>query len=310
MNKHYRYASLIAVLLLAALACQAVLGTPTPSETPPPTSPPPPTLPPPPTAVPSPTPSAQPAPSDQPNQLGVLLVSEGDVLNVRAAAGANNPIIDTLAPHATGILPTGAKQSIGAALWREILTPAGTTGWVNAWYLTEVIPAQVFCADSRVDALLNKFVQAVATRDGAALASLVSPAHGLTIRLNWWNPEVNFRGQAQLVNLFSDTSSYTWGVQDGSGLPIQGSFATEVLPLLDDVLNGAPTRHCNDLESGSGASAGMKTWPFEYANVNYIALYRAATPGDEFNWGTWAVGIEYVQGKPYIAFLVHYAWEI
>ena len=50
--------------------------------------------------------------------------------------------------------------------------------------------------------------------------------------------------------------------------------------------------------------------PFEYGNFNYVALYRAADSGDEFNWRTWAVGIEYVRGQPLLVFLVQNAWEI
>jgi len=192
----------------------------------------------------------------------------------------------------------------------EIVTPTGTTGWVNAHYLTEVVDAAVFCSDPRVTNLINAFVSAVQSQDGAALAQLVSPTHGLTIRHNWWNPEVNLQGQSVLADLFTDTTSHDWGVQDGSGLPIQGPFKDEILPLLQDVFNGSYTQHCNDLANGSGGTAGMVVWPFEYQNINYVALYRAGAPGDELNWRTWAIGVEFVKGQPYIAFLVQYHWEI
>lgn len=241
---------------------------------------------------------------------GVIMVTEGDVLNVRSGAGINNNIIDTLPPHATGITMTGNRQKVGDSLWVEVKTPSQSTGWVNAHFLTAFVDSQDFCNDPRIARLLSGFADAMNSRDGAALARLISPTHGLTVRLNWWNPEVNMRGQNQIAGLFSDPTSYDWGIQDGSGLPIQGAFNAEVLPWLDDVLSTNFSQHCNDLTNGSGNSAGHKIWPFEYQNINYVALYRAAQPGDELNWRTWAVGITYHQGQPYIAFLVQYHWEI
>ncbi|MFQ5406965.1 MAG: hypothetical protein ACE5FI_00895 [Anaerolineales bacterium] len=85
-----------------------------------------------------------------------------------------------------------------------------------------------------------------------------------------------------------------------------------IAPLLRDVLGGEFQRECNTLETGIavGNTAGLTVLPFEYANFNYVALYRAAAPGDEFNWRTGAVGIEYLRGEPLIVFLVQYEWEI
>jgi hypothetical protein len=82
--------------------------------------------------------------------------------------------------------------------------------------------------------------------------------------------------------------------------------------LLQDVLNSDYTSHCNILESGTsaGGTTGLLTWSVEYANLNYMALFRAAPAGEEMNWRTWAVGIDYVGGVPYIAVIVQYAWEI
>jgi hypothetical protein len=255
------------------------------------------------------TPQPDPFPLMAP-EFGVILVSEGDVLNLRSGPGIENGIIDTLDPHATGIIMTGNRQKVGNSLWVEVQTPTNATGWVNAHFLTEQIESAEFCNDPRLDALLNDFVSAVNSRDGAALAPLISPTHGLTIRVNWWNPEVNFKGPNQIETLFDDARPHDWGIQDGSGRPIQGAFKDEVLPWLDDVLAQNFSRHCNDLENGSGGSAGFILWPFEVHNMNYMALYRAPQPGDELNWRTWAVGISYHQGQPYIAFLVQYHWEI
>jgi len=248
--------------------------------------------------------------SEREPEFGVILVPEGDVLNVRAGPGVDNEVITTLEPHDTGITMTGNRQNVSNSMWVEVDTPSGITGWVNAHYLTEVVPGDAFCRDPRTATLVNDFVTAIQTRNGEALAPLVSPTHGLTIRVSWWNPEVNFRGGNQFANIFVDPTIYEWGIQDGSGLPIQGSFSDEIVPWLDDVLDAEFNHYCNDLENGSGGSAGFTLWPYAYQNINYVALYRVAAPGDELNWRTWVAGITYHQGQPYIAFLVQYHWEI
>jgi hypothetical protein len=317
VNSKIRLISLTFGVLLVALACSLLPGLSTEAI---------PTLNAPPTqnvetfptltftvepSIVPPTLSPQPDPYPLMNpEFGVILVSDGDVLNLRSGPGIENGIIDTLDPHATGITMTGKRQKVGKSLWVEVQTSANVTGWVNAHFLTEHIESAEFCHDPRVDVLLNDFASAVNSRDGVALAQLISPTQGLTIRVNWWNPEVSFRRPDQLVNLFDDGTSHDWGIQDGSGRPIQGAFKDEVLPWLDDVLALNFSQHCNDLENGSGGSAGFVLWPFEYQNLNYMALYRAPQPGDELNWRTWAVGISYHLGQPYIAFLVQYHWEI
>lgn len=309
----------LSMLIFAVLACSVVTGGSVGTEPPPTATTPPPdiaTLPPTslstsaPTA-PAPPPTQEPlATSGRVPEFGVTLVSEGDVLNVRSGPGVDNDVIDTLDPHATGITMTGVRQKVGNSMWVEVDTLSGTTGWVNAHFLTEIVDSDVFCNDPRIAALVDDFVAAAQARYGGALGQVVSPTHGLTIRVNWWNPEVSFPSQNQINKIFMDSTSYDWGIQDGSGIPIQGSFSDEITPWLDDVLSGEFSQHCNDLENGSGGSAGFIIWPFEYQNINYVALYRAAATGDELNWRTWVVGITYHQGQPYISFLVQYHWEI
>lgn len=319
MHPKMKLLSITFGLILGTLACSLFTGEPT-ETVPAPTLPPTqnvPTLPvltatdEPTQLPPSPTASLQPDPNPLVNsEFGVILVSEGDVLNVRSGPGISNGIVDTLQPHATGISMTGNRQTVGNSLWVEVQTPANTTGWVNAHFLTGIVASAEFCNDPRVTALLTIFVNAMNARDGGALAHLISPTHGLTMRVSWWNPEVNFRRPNQIAAIFNDATSLDWGTQDGSGLPIQGAFKDEILPWIDDVLSVNFSQHCNDLENGSGGSAGYIIWPHEYQNINYVALHRAAQPGDELNWRTWTVGISYHQGQPYIAFIVQYHWEI
>ena len=310
MYTRIRLFAIIFVLGLAGLACSIIQeppGTPTAPSAPPAA----------PTAnggaaIPTsdgPQPTNSPGPIPQMPSFAVILVAEDDVLNVRSGAGVSHEVIGTLGPQSVGVKRTGKLQQVDGAAWVEVKLEAGGLGWVNARFLTEYVPPDQFCSDAQVEDLIDKFVAAVQTQDGTALADLVSPTHGLTLRHEWWNPEVHYP-KAVVPGIFTDTQARDWGVQDGSGRPIRGAFKDVALPWMQDVFSSDFERHCNDIERGSGGSAGYKLWPFEYGNINYVALYRPAEVGDELNWRTWAVGVEYVRGLPYIAFLVQYHWEI
>lgn len=263
-------------------------------------------------ALPTPTITPTPLPSVADDQLlAVVLLPETEVLTLHAQPGEGAPVVASVDPRASGLAHQRNLQIVEGAAWLEITTPEGVTGWANTRYLTAQVSAEAFCLDTRVNELVTQFSQAVQKRDGQALAQLASPTHGLRIRHEWWNPEVVFATPQEIAVLFSDITSREWGLGDGSGLPIQGTFNEVILPGLDDVL-GQASPACNTLEQGlaAGGTAGFIEWPFEYANFNYVSVYRPAPPGDELNWRTWAIGIEFVAGQPYIVALVQYHWEI
>lgn len=62
-------------------------------------------------------------------------VAADDVLNLRAQAGAANPVVATLRPDATGIVLTGRQA--GAGVWWEVVHSAAPQGaaWVNRRFL-------------------------------------------------------------------------------------------------------------------------------------------------------------------------------
>ena len=166
----------------------------------------------------------------------VILVAEDDVLNVRSSAGVENEIVATLEPRATDITQTRNQERVGNSLWVEINLAGGGSGWVNSRFLTRQVPEDVFCNEPAVRELLQNFVVAVRTEDGEALRELISPKTGLLLRHNWWNPEVAFFGTDALNGIFLREIAHDWGVQDGSGAPITGSFSDVITPLLRDVL--------------------------------------------------------------------------
>lgn len=252
--------------------------------------------------------SAVPLTTIQPSpELSYAVVWAQEQLEVRQPAGISSMAVANLPADQRGIAVSGKTTLLGSSTWVEIYLPDGGFGWVNSWNLTEEVPAQDFCADPRPTDLANRFILAIQARNGAQLAQLASPKRGLIVRHDWWNPEVIF-GSGELARLFQDRTLLNWGVNRDSGLAIEGSFDEVILPQLEDVFTVAPAFSCNSLAAGTTAQEAI--WPPEYENLNYISFHREAPVAGSLNWRTWALGIEYVDGRPYLAVLVQYRGEI
>lgn len=240
----------------------------------------------------------------------VVYVAGDDVLNVRSGPGVTNPVQATLAADAAGVrLSAGTATAVGASQWVAVQA-GGASGWVNDVYLTEMVDAAQFCQDPAARAALDTFIEQVRQQSTTA-SGAAQPLHwqrGLHVRVNWWNPEVWLSG-APLQNVYADSASQSWGIADGSGLPIQGSFNQVILPLLQRDLLGGSQVGCNTILHGG--TAGLVQLPQEYAGINFFSVHRPApTGGVEMDWGTWVVGVERWQGQYYVSFLVHFQWEI
>lgn len=237
----------------------------------------------------------------------VAFVESDDTLNVRSGPGVENGVVGELAPTANNIRITGAGQQVAGSTWVPIAT-SNLTGWVNGRFLTSQISSDQFCNSEAVDRLIDELQTAVANQNSDQLAALIHPERGLRVRVSWWNPEVRFAGNGRL-NLFSDSTRYDWGTEDGTGDLINGSFSDVIVPLLQQDLVAAEQRGCNEILNGG--SAGFIQLPDGYAQTNYVSLYR---PGSEqfagMDWGTWVVGVEAWEGQLYVTYLVHFAWEI
>lgn len=173
-------------------------------------------------------------------------------------------------------------------------------------------PGSAFCANPEVQNLLTSLAAALKNADGKALAGLVDPVNGLDIFYRLANPAVHIASD-EIAGLFASTFSYTWGDQAGSGLPVEGTFRTEILPLLLNVTDKTYTQSCQDLTRGmgTGPTTAMVEWPKVFDGMPFIALFRAPGPTEnEMDWRTWAVGFTVVNGQPKIRVLVQYFWEI
>lgn len=241
------------------------------------------------------------------NPYAVVLVVPEDVLNIRSGAGVENAIAGTLQPTASGVNRTGPVSSADGDRWMEIQNPSGGNGWVNANFLTEYVTSSTFCADSRVTGLLNSLETALLNSNGELLSSLVSPAHGLDLRLWRYGTVANYSPEEAMWVFLSDYV-VSWGPAPGSGEETSGTFSAQPLPKLQEVFGSNYSLYCND--TLDLATFSLVPWPPEYSNINFYTIYKPGT--DQYgglDWRAWTVGVEYVQGKPTVFALIHYQWE-
>ncbi len=238
----------------------------------------------------------------------VVWVEDGSTLPVRKPAGISGSAVSELAFNQRGIRLTGSSTRLGSSTWFEIFTPGGETGWVNGWNLTQDIQGSEFCVDTRVTGLFESFQQAISEQNGQLLAKLVNPDRGLTIRHDWWNPDVLILPE-DVEGVYADLSEIDWGVLGGSEFSIRGSFLQIIVPQLDDVFMHSPQMSCNAMLTG--VTSKDVPWPSEFTNMNYYAFHRPSPEGgNQFDWRTWTLGIEYVDSQPYLSLLIQYRGDI
>jgi Bacterial SH3 domain len=253
------------------------------------------------------TPLTQSTPSGSSAIYAVILVSEGDALNIRSGPGVNNAVVGTLEPTASGLTRTGKTTLVGNDLWVEIQNPGGGTGWVYSNFLTEEVAPSAFCSDARVNTLIQNLASAIKGNNDDILASLVHARHGLDARLWRYGTVANYTPE-EASWVFESAYKVNWGPAPGSGENTIGTFSEALLPRLQEVFNANYTLHCND--TLDLATFSLQPWPLEYSNINFYMVY---SPGTEqyggLDWRAWTVGIEYVEGVPYLFSLIHYQWE-
>ena len=135
------------------------------------------------------------------------------------------------------------------------------------------------------------------------MAALVSPTHGVNVRLWAHSPDTNF-STTTAQNVFSSTDAYNWG-GGPSGIPDVGSFKDIIQPKLLEVLN-APNMetYCDNLTKVFNIS---NPWP--YQNIHYYNLYKPATSSNSLDFRTWLIGFEYINNQPYLYAMVSIVWE-
>lgn len=160
------------------------------------------------------------------------------------------------------------------------------------------------CSDPQATALIDSLKKAMQTSDGPLFASLVSPQRGLDAAFFRDGTVINYR-QDQAKFLFETTFEVNWGPAPGSGEDKIGSFHDTIVPELVKAFNQSYELHCKELKHG-GATYEV-SWPYQ---GDFYSIYFPGTQTNGFmDWHTWAAGIEYMNGKPYLYALIPYFWE-
>jgi hypothetical protein len=232
----------------------------------------------------------------------VVNVAVNDVLNIRSGAGVNQPIVGNYPPDAIDVMETGASTNADGAVWVEVRKNDGLTGWVNSYYLTEYVTHAAFCADTRVTALIEQVKQSMAQSNGSLLKPLVSPMHGVNMHLWAYGPGIKFTQNAS-ANIYADATNYDWG-GGPSGLPDVGTFKNIVQPKYLEVFNAANMEtYCDNLTK---VYPLYRPWPYD--NIHYYNLYKPASDLF-FDFRSLLIGIEYINGQPYLYGMVTVIWE-
>jgi hypothetical protein len=217
-----------------------------------------------------------------------------------ACASPSTPVppTPTLLAFPTSTLFIATSTPVSLTVSPEAVTPpAGTTA------IPATNPSSI-CNDPQVTALIDSFKSAVLKSDGPLLSSLVSPARGMDVAFFRDGTVITY-DQEHAKFLFETTFQVDWGAEPGSGAAKKGSFHDVVVPKLKESFNQSYTLHCNELSHG-GASYELK-WP--YQGEFYSVYFPGTEANGNMDWHTWVMGIEYVNGKPYIYALLQFFWE-
>ena len=230
--------------------------------------------------------------------IGLVLLS--------ACAPSTAALTPTLALPATATLTTLTAPTTVATGTPILLTntPDGSGGSTAIPTLTPPPVTADICADPQVTTLINSLKTAMLNADGPLFSSLVSPTRGLDAA-NFRDGNVINYTPEQAKFLFETTFEVNWGAAPGSGADKIGSFHDVVVPELVKAFNQPYTLHCNELKHG-GATYEV-SWPYQ---GDFYSVYFPGTEANgSMDWHTWAVGIEYINSKPYIYALIPYFWE-
>lgn len=183
------------------------------------------------------------------------------------------------------------------------LTPGATTPLPGGSVTVPANPSTI-CSDPQVTALIDSFKTAILTSDGPLLSSLVSPSRGMDVAYFRDGTVITYMPEHAKF-LFETTFQVDWGTEPGSGAMKRGSFHDVVLPELLRIFNQPYTLHCNELKTGGATYEPV----WEYQSEFYSIHFPGTPENGSMDWHTWAMGIEYVSGKPYIYALIQFFWE-
>jgi hypothetical protein len=285
------------------------LPTPVPPTATPLPTPVPPTA----TALPTPVPptATEAAPPIGPSlgPFAVVDVASDDVLNVRSGPGVAHPIVGTIPFSGIGVEVHAGGQEVDGSWWVPVQY-GDVAGWANSRYLAR----QVGWVDGAVAARAAQAVMALKDQDMDELAGLVDPAQGVR-----FSPYTYVRvgpdgdlvfSAAQIPGLLADPTVYHWGAFDGSGEPIDLTFAAYYARFVYDADFARPD------VVGLGETVGQGNTINNIAEVYPDAItveyhFEGLDPQYEgLDWRSLRLVFEAYGGTWYLVGIVHDEWTI
>jgi hypothetical protein len=306
-----------ATALPTATSTATPIPTVVPTLTPPPspTAPLPTATPVPPTATRLLATVTEPAPPVGPSlgRFAVVRVASNDVLNVRSGPGVAYPIVDTIPYHGLDVeVHAGAREVKGR--WWVPVQYEDVTGWVNSNYLAR----QAGWVSEPVAGRAAQIIMILKDGDLDALADRVHPNKGVRfspytyVRAVPGAPEGEdlVFSAAQMPGLASDPTVYHWGRFDGSGEPIDLTFAEYYDRFIYDAKFAAPdvVAFAETVGKGNTINNIVDVYPlaitieyhFEGIDPQYAGL----------DWRSLRLVLEEVDGTWYLVGIVHDEWTI
>ncbi len=240
----------------------------------------------------------------------VVLVEDGDVLNVRSGPGVANPVIASFGPTDTGVMLTGRQAMVGGSRWVEI-TGEESSGWVSSVFLTPEYTHQEVLDEWDYTSAPSDLANRIAGGDD--LSPAVSHL-GLYVDLPGGSLE-RLR-PSELSGIMADPQTRFWGGTncEADSCP-EETFAEAVgLPYLsawEDLGDDAVLEVDGFPLGGNGPFPPEAAVPTPFRNFHWVAVYD---PGDDpdfggLDWMTWFVFLQPEGGSYQVVGLTSAEWS-
>jgi hypothetical protein len=231
-----------------------------------------------------------------------VVVLRDDALPVYGTPSVDGDVAGEIAADAEFVQGTGRVQPVHGTTWVEV-QHGGVRGWAEGRFLSARVDAETFCDDRDVSDLFVDLELAIRERSDERLFGDISPAHGLYVQYRRSEPPIHMSDRDAAERMMSG-EELVWGTGI-SGEPIVGSAEDLVLDELARGLAAQGATACNEIVSG--ATTYDVSLPAGFQNVNYYSVHLTGT--SEYDWVTWVIGVEYVEGVPYLLSMHRFGWE-
>jgi hypothetical protein len=210
------------------------------------------------------------------------------------------PAVDVPAPTST-LAPTATPQLAPSATPLPTQPPPSPTP----------LPAPTLSPEQAVLLRADEAIWAIRDRDMTALAAWVHPVDGVRFSpYAYVNPsDLRFLPD-QLVDLLADPAVYLWGAFDGSGRPIELTFAAyyERFVYDHDFANAEQTSLNQRLGQGNSLDNSREFYPGAMVVEYHFSGFDPQYAG--MDWRSLRLVFQQLEGAWYLVGVIHDEWTI